>query len=78
MAHKIPAVVTPVLDGASCHHSKMVSTKKNAQHKKSQIKSAVAHYSALALSSKLDREEGAEEERRKDRARLEELNKKAL
>eukprot|EP00957_Ditylum_brightwellii_P211042 15365700-Ditylum_brightwellii.AAC.1 len=78
IARKIPAVVTPVLDGVSCHHFKKASTQQVAQCKKSGIKSAVARYSALALSSKLDREEGIEEERRMDRARLEELNKKSL
>eukprot|EP00957_Ditylum_brightwellii_P166372 12665172-Ditylum_brightwellii.AAC.1 len=68
IARKILAVITLDLDGVSCHHCKRVSTKHVAQWEKNRIESAVAHYSVLALSLKVDREEGTEEERRKDRA----------
>eukprot|EP00957_Ditylum_brightwellii_P054521 4130525-Ditylum_brightwellii.AAC.1 len=63
MTRRVPAIVTPILDGATRHHSKRDSTRRVADREKNRIEAIVARCSALAISSKINRGERTEDDR---------------
>ena len=66
-------VVTPVLDGDYCHHSKRASTKRRTLCKISRINAVQTRFKALSVSSKTNSGTVTQEEKKE----FDELNSKA-
>eukprot|EP00957_Ditylum_brightwellii_P071122 5406307-Ditylum_brightwellii.AAC.1 len=63
MSKRIPAIVTPILDGESCHHSKQDTFNRCMKREKNRIDLIAARCSAMSLLSKINRGDGTEETR---------------